>query len=697
MGNPYRQLDTRQRVAKADKTYEVLSGLAKAAIGVSNIVKEEHNAEMERRAKNDLVNNTINPDMQRHERIYATTVAKGQALDTFRELQGRIQGGEFDDLDPQKFQETMNQIHAQKAEEYGSSKYRDEAVSTWNDFWVNQESTLTAGQAGKYRVALKGKQESALSDNIIQKYSSGKYAPKDIINELTSDDYSLLSTDNILDLALDAGATLAAQGDNKLLEVLNQEYDFTNDPERYKKYDAATKIAHRKQRMVAEERVMQATSAFHEAVSQGKLTEDMYNQEIIPGVVLSKAVDLEGNRVVTDKQFGKALEISKGNFVKHRQYDKAKEMLVAGRNLTGVFKPVIIQDVFNEITRETLQGTENPMESFAQLGNLATKQTENITAFENIGGSFAGAELFRNNEVSPEIIDTFMNLGALKQGYNNDPKFYRALGQDGAARYKAIEYESFWVQGSPEDKIKGAIEKLAQMKEAKEKGLTRNITTLSEETKTEITKAAEKYFDENDSLWRIDDVQEFGARDFEQYVGQRYRDYVNKYNMNPKAALELAVDDTKGITTEWDGSLVFTGGATLDLGESPEYTIKTLQNDPDLSQIIAEEYSSGVRYNIPKDPGLITPTKPTKIPDYEKVRIVPDYTNDRIMWVDHKNKIVHSIPTAHAKMLNEARKQYIWPVWSKVQDTFGKIADRPGEAPLGRGAGQNITVQDIEE
>jgi len=664
IGSPYRILDQKQRAVKADKTYNVLSGLAKLAGGVVQLQHQDHQKDMERRAKNDLVNNTINPDLQIHERTYAQTIAKGEALNTFQDLKSKVNSGEYDNLSPEDFQKHVNDLHATKAQEYSQSKYAEDAVGTWNDFWVQQESTLTAGQAGKYRIALRGKQESELGETLIAKWRAGTYTAEDMVEEIMNPDYTLMDTDARRDAALAAGGVLAANGDDTLLNIFNEEFDFANDPERHKAYDTALKMAHRKQSMIAQEGALEVRQNIGQLTEEGMLTMDHWNQDVTNGVgpnriPLSEAKDANGNPIMTLREFDSALTKSYGNFVGGRTKEKYKEMIQSGVNVHGLSSDPLYQEAVNDLAQDIMDKDIDIADKAAQVGQLASKQTGKIKMITNMGDTFANLPLMDKGEIVQETAETYNFMEALRQGYGNDAKFYRNIGEDAAARFKIMEHAAKYAVGDSDTKALIAAKTAAQVEDRVATGLVKPLRAFPEDFDKDLDKQVKKYLGEQDKWYKWDSRrdEDIATNDFKSAFTQHYKFLVEKKGLTHEPAMELAMEQTKGASMLFDGSLHMTWGAEFNFGDAPENIVATLKNDESIKAIVAAKHSSGESYDLRETPGLDEPAVKKADPDWDKVRLVPNADSNSIMFIDDRNELVYELPVEHAVALNEAKRQ----------------------------------------
>jgi hypothetical protein len=709
MGNPYRALDTRQRTAKTDRTYEVLSGLAEAVGGVFALQHKEHQKDIERQAKNDLVNNTINPDLQIHERVYAETVAKGQALDTYQDLKNRVNNGEFNNVRPEDFQEYVNNIHAQKAKEYSASRYSEDAVGRWNDFWVNQESTITAGQAGAYRLGLKDTQEHQLSQNLAKKAIAGNYTPQDFVDEVYSPDYDMLSVKDRMDTALTAGTIAAESGNSQLLEIFNREFDFANSPDHYKMYDVAMKKADRVKDQLQNKQNSEIQTQVYTKVDEGRFTATDYNSEIYPGgPKLRDARDESGNLIISPDEATRLIRKSFGVRAVEGEKTKATELLDRGFNMHGVVKNETQQEVFNARVNQILDSDLDPIEAHFRIGQLAAAQTNRFDVLENMGDTFANFDILDGNEVSGTVLETYRQLDAVRQGFNNDDEFYASVGDNASAIFQMIQDESRFAPGKVEDKLKAGFQAVAKFRSLKEKGLVRTITTVPQDALDDIESDVKKYIKEDNKIWRIDTPKDFdrATQDFTLLAKERYRTLRNKHGLSHESAKKQAIIQTRKNTTLFDGSIVFTGGAAIDLGADNDYSVKTIKNDKVISKLIADVYSTGYTTDAPRTPVLDDSLSPAmtdqefetyKVPDWEKVRLVPSVDNQSVMFLDEfDDQVIPPVPFEHIKHLNKARKQHIHPIPEAIKKAFGFIKNEVMITQEEYDKRQ-ITVEDIEE
>jgi len=584
IGSPYRPLDTKSHAVQADRTYDVLSGLAALAGGTYKVYKQEHAKEMTRRAKNDLVNNTINPDLQEQEIAYANTVAKGQALNSFQDLKSRMNSGEFDEMDPEKFQGFINAEHKATTNGYSTSKYYESATSTYNDFWVNNEATLSAGHAGRYRGVLKGKQQNSLSEQLISMARAKTFTTQDIINEITSPDYSLLDHKDRMDTALIAGGLLASTGDSKLLSDFNDEFDFASDPERYKLYQASMKTADKIHRTQSTEDSLRLYQAFIKKRDEGTLIPEDYN-------VLKGKLKPNGEQIVSITKFSEALAKGYSKRITASHINSGVTGMTNEIDLTATHSDKEFNEVATIVFNDIMSKEIDSLDKMAILGTKIVAQKRPIKEVTSMAQKWGTTQLYLGNDINPLAQQGFTQWKAMRSAMNNDKLFYKQLGP-GADRFKYIDSTAKFTEGTEQEKATAGIESARTIEDTIAKGIQRKHTVITDDQIKVRDKGLETALEGDDTWfgWDSNELDEAVA-EAREYINQKYFENVNLKLHDPEAAMELAIDQVMSTVKLIDGSLVNTRG--IDTGVNDYGTfIESFKENKIISEALPEGWDN---------------------------------------------------------------------------------------------------------
>jgi len=626
IGSPFAPLDTKQRAVQSDRTYGVLSQLSALAQGTYKVYKQEHQKEMTKRAKNDLVNNTINPDLQEQEIAYATTVAKGQALTSFQDMKFRMSSGEFDDMNPEDFQEFVNTEHKKTTDGYQSSKYYENATSTYNDFWFNNESTLTAGHAGRYRLVLKGKQQNSLTDQLVNMAKAGTFLPEDSIAEITDPDYALLSQEDRMDTALIAGGIMASLGKSELLQAFNEEFNFAQDPARYKQYQAAMKVADKIERTQSIDQNMKLYTDFVKKRDDGTLSQADW--ETVKGKLKPN-----GKPVVSVEKFAEAIAKSYGNRVDAIHIKNGVTGMQNGLDLTATHNGKEFDEVATTVFNGIMKKQQDPLDTMAELGSIIVAQKRPIKEVTSMAQKWGTSVLYDANEINPLVHQGYTQFSAMRSTMKNDALFYKQLGP-GADRFKYIDSTAKFTIGTEAEKAEAGIKSARIIEDNVAKGLIKKDRFIEDSEIKVRDKVLTKALEADDTWfgWDANELDE-AVTEAREYINQKYFENVNMKLHEPEAAMELAIDQVMSTMELIDGSLVNLQGADTGVTD-----YRTFIDSFKESEVIAEA--------LPED--------------WDNYKIKVSVADEAYIIVDKNNEIQHTIGFSEAISLLNSEKQGIY-------------------------------------
>ena len=570
----------------AGNTSRVLSELAGlTAVGVQLYTKE-HEANMTRQANNDIVNNTINPDLVRNESSYAVAITKNQAKESFLNIKEKVLSGEYNDMSPENFQKMLADEHTRVKEGFNDTKYPEAMAQVYDEFWVDKEMTVTAGQAGQYRNKLKQDTASAMISNMANLVKAGPVTSKELLDVVAQPEYELLNEEEISDATLLLGATLAENFPGQALKVLpelNDVLNYEGHPQRSKAYRASMKVAERNLmnngKAAANIKAQRELQRFQEEIDGGSLTYDRYNE-----------YDTE---VISPTTWNAGVAKSIKNKAAAEATSTMKVMFASG------------QDITSHVTQKEF----NNFADIAYSGLLQQYNNDNIKAYEGIGrylinqtskkwsmlsdrcSQFGRVELLSGNVANEDAIKRFREIEAFETGlkhHADGEKLFSQYMGNSLAKYLSIKDGFTWTKGPEKETWVQIANSLAERKKTAAK--TKIISELSPAAKELGKEIGDRVWDNKDTIipdfiekslvptTGEDRVAMVAARTYDRVISEGFPEEVAKLTAERKANSQVY---------RWGGELFDTHGqapAAIFGTSDPEGAFKTLMEDPEYKQ-----------------------------------------------------------------------------------------------------------------
>lgn len=362
IGDPSIPLSTRTPV-KIYRTSAVFSQLAALGAAGTEVYQKEHEVNTKRQAMNDVVNHTINPDLNKHEAAYAGIVAKGTALQEYNQLNQDVLNGKYSETDPKDFQELLTKMHRAYKDKEAKNKFSSYTTAQYDNFWLQNEPTLAAGQAGFFRKTLQHKQGQALLVHAKAILDAGG-GSKELIDAFAKNNYSLLKSDDLREAALYAGI---AKGDKAVLQELDKKFHYNTDPAFSKTYNSAIAGIDKLQRVKNKVNRVEMYNQMKGLANKHMLTLDFYKKYILNNPELRS---IDGKDLVTEKQFVNMMW--KGN----NTFDKTEhQKLVTQQVATGTASPSTStadrKKAFSQIMQADEQNNISVEDEAVKMGAIA--------------------------------------------------------------------------------------------------------------------------------------------------------------------------------------------------------------------------------------------------------------------------------------------------------------------------------------
>ena len=651
-------IDTRGRAvySLAPKYLPAQQSAFSSAIGqMSQLVQrhavdaqKESMAEAGRAANNDIINNTINPDRAMHEIAYSKSLAKGQALQSYGDEKTKISAGEYNEMDPEKYQAMLRDKHRGFTAGNAENPFASDMNAEYNDFWLKNEPALTAAQAGGWRVTMGAKQSEAMnkalreqakidaekkkadtqaqgsdySKKLSQEAGDGidVQAFKDIIE---SPDYTLLDQNTRLMTALAAAGKVGGDtGDLTLLYFLRDEYGTDIAPGFRDTYQAFERKANRKQSAVTNKEALDVRDNLYKEVTAGTLSLDMYPQ-------VENLKDSTGNAVISYQAFHDLYKQSQKNAIGNAAVRHQRDSFITGVPFEGTKQDMnLIADQEMERLYEVHNGdTELVLE---QMGIYIAPQNKVWDKMQSLGTNFSKMRMMTSKgEINQQAVDTFKNLHAFKRGLNStlngDGVFAAHMSTESLAVFNEIDIMVNSTRGSIEDVWESISESRELVKTRDERLQAYDDLTTGEITKfTGVVETAFKAIDSSGDIFSVFRRAFNGEQDVRQAVGVASKSYnrARATGASEEAALRTATQEIGDAFKLFNGKMVYTGGVPLQElmgGEDPKHITKALVEDPEFSQELAKLFQKE---------GLFQKVNPFHKSDRRKLAITPDQVSD---------------------------------------------------------------------
>jgi len=473
IGDPSVPLATKTPAAKVDKTAAVFSQLTALGAAGIQMYQKEHEVNMTRQAMNDVVNNTVNADIKHHEAAYATTVAKGEAIKGYNALNEEIKYRKYNDVEPEEFQKSLNERHKEYKSSISKNTYSKAESAEYDKFWFQNEATITAGQAGKYRTDLGTKQMSSLNEQLSSLVTASVVpTADDIIDIASSPGLTLIDEDNRITSMLIAGIELARQNPEegiKVLQDLNTELSFSTDPQRHVAYTASVKKARKdivnNENSTTAQHAYNVVASVDELAKNGDLTDAHY-------FLVKDTLGPNKKPIYTQKQFKAKVNESAKKFAKLYVINNGISDIKAGINTN--LKPKEFTSGMDQLYIQELAASGNdPIVALENMGRYAADQTSVWSPLKDRMVMFNRELLLtRKGEVNKDAMQRYQEIAAVERGLgfnNRGKKVFASYMGESLPQYEAIKEALTFTKDSEEGAWTSVAEYLNLREEAAKK------------------------------------------------------------------------------------------------------------------------------------------------------------------------------------------------------------------------------------
>ena len=550
-----------QRLRKApqvnpDRTAGILQKLTMLGSGIAKEYNVTQKNNMQRKAERDVINGTINPDLTTSSAIYSGKVIEYEQAEKYNTLKADIKSGKYSDYSPEDFQKILDSEHKDKTASFMGSDYSDINQEIYSKFWLKNEGNLVAAQRGMATKKLKENQESLYLDNLRTKFNPNmdQKTMESVVSSVYSDAGDLVDSDyKIKALATGAGL-LALEGDDRLLDVLNEKFNIAVRPDTTSIYKAG-KVAVAKAKSINDKhRQLELLIDIDKKVQEGTFTT---NDALT--AIDNKDFKQTPNWLLNKVSTSNKVRIRKSNI------DSYVQSVSAGKVSNIVLSKIDRDKADTDVVTTIIDNEKDPERRGAAIATLYNKQDHYPEVVKKELEVFSSSNLYTdssNTEVNPNIVETYKFLKGIDKNPTNNPHNFRSLfkeNKDALRMYTDIDTYMGTFQGSEEERMRAAIGKVQQIQETAGKIPTDLISVRYKDVSNKLdTRLSD---DRSYLFWKNtkDDVM---RNTFKGMILQAAKNEL-RMGRSPDAALDIAEKIVNNNFSSAFGQLQNTGGVSI--------------------------------------------------------------------------------------------------------------------------------------
>ena len=598
LGNPVQGLQRIQANPDAGKTSAALSGLMGLAQGVEREYTAVQNQNMERKAQTDIINQTVNPDLEKTSGIYKGMVIQSELASRFNTLKDELKSGKYSDTDPEEFQKMLTGVFQSETEQISKTKYPDIYEDIHSKFWLDKQPVIVAAHRAMHYEKLKQNQEliytKTLSDSLTPDMEEAQMdnAFSQVFHKSAG---NAMSTEKQLQIALSIASNHAMNGSDTLLKLLDKKYSISNVPEFRVTYNAAEKAF--AQAALAENQgyIVSSKAQYTMLADEGVFG----NQHIS---AIQNDPKLKG-ATSTEWLTNTYIHSLRQN-LKKRSLDNAYLRLEAGHDI-GNLDNKDFNTVFDDKFKEINQATQDPEERGQRLARFLRNQTQIPDTLKRETQAFSIADpINKDGSVNPHLAESYKYFRALEttegvtQGQFNNS-------------FKDEDLKNYAILRSYMGTMGGDFDKRFQFAAGKLKDIQSMSGLLSPETVRYKYEAVDEAVEDKIAavnpwwkLWGRDvDVDSERKRNlYKSNIVNIAKSEIRR-GLSPDAALEYSVALADKNWEHAFGQLQQTGGVSVDVqagvsvkGKAQEAYEWVVQNDPEVKEALVAIYGEGYNY-----------------------------------------------------------------------------------------------------
>ena len=491
LGNPFIGFQKAPQV-RPDQTAGVLSKVAAIGSGVSKEYRKTQRLNEERKAKRDILNNNINPELEKSSVIYAGKVAEYNQLQKFNQYKDAINSGQYNETDPLEFQKQLDNDYNQFSDDVQEDSFSDLLQEVHSNFWLKNESALVAAQRGQYTKQQTVNQEELFTKTVGEQFK-GDYDPKQIkaaVSHVLNNAGNLVSTDYKKKALMNTAVIQAMDGKDGLLNAMEDKFNVSADPGLSALYRSGLRLTHNAQKEQDRVAELETQKRLIEAENQGTVTFDNIKSVLENPKMNFSRQELMGYFVRSQK-----------NAKINERVDLIATRLQKGQPFSTVGVPQDrLEKMYNTVFQNLVSMEKDP-EIVGRLYAGAFGNTDDIPdIIKKESNTLTDIQLYtKDNEVNPRIKDTYRLFKGIKNSKNYSNSQFKRLfsgNADAMRTFNLIDSYVGGTEGNIDSRIKAAVHKLEQIRE----GDKVHPSLVNEKVK-EAIESFDDYVTEHDDDW----------------------------------------------------------------------------------------------------------------------------------------------------------------------------------------------------
>jgi len=554
LGSPFAGFQ-KAKTVNPNRTAQVLQQATTLGAGLAKEYRKTQRNTEERKAKRDILNNSINPDLQESSAIYAGKILEYEQTEKFNQYKQGIKEGKYDTVKPEDFQKELDSEYESFYKQTEDSDYSDLLQEVHSNFWLKNEESLVASQRG---VATKRTQMD--QQNLFIKDASAKFQSVDNVeNTKKTVDYlmqkgagDLVSEEFKKKSLMTTAVAEAMKGKDYLLSEMENRYSVSSDP--------ALAGIYRSGLSVYSEAVKEQDDLY-DLNTRKDLTDKSNNGTLIWADIEKAAEDPKVK--ITPNKLIQLYNKGQENLKVKKQMDMASIALAEGRSVDAVgLSEKDLQEVFTN----RIQGLSSNIEDPEKLGSAIAMNFANVDdtpeELTKEINTFSDAMLFDKDKPSKLMLDTYKMFRGIDKSKNYSRAQFDRLfkGNAEALRtYNTIKQYTGAMQGNYDERITAALTKVEQIREGKDRIHPKVIQSKLEEAETGFS----DFLGDKDHFWWFNNTDSEIMRSFYKPMYLKFVEQEMRAGYSLETAQETALSLTNNMFSYEFGQIQYTEGVPI--------------------------------------------------------------------------------------------------------------------------------------
>ena len=593
LGSPGTQLTTVRpdtKYADIAVVSQIFSGLSSA----SDALKGAQAADDERKARVDIMNKNVSPDLRFSSAVYNGMVVDAELGDRFNEYKSGINEEKYSDMEPEDFQKMLDERRATDIKSLSQFPYSDVHQESMAKFWAEKEPVLVAAQRAKRYQRVQQGQEYALA------HSMGAALTTDldesnmgnVLDAILAKAGNAIPPEKQLQTALAIASNHALNGNNTLLKILNDKYKVSAVPELAPSYRAASK-AYAQAKIAADQQYIVDQKTNYSMLAE----EGVFGRQHVAQAL----GDARLKDSVTDEWLtGLMLKSAKQNLIK-RNLDQAYIRIGKGQDI-GYLPHKDLNTVFDQVISSVNAESADPVYRAQKTAYYLKNQTTMPDSMKRETKAFSiAAPVMPDGTPNPDLKQAYTYFSEMEKTQGFTPGQFSTMFEDADLKnYYTLKSYMSSLGGDFDSRFKFAAGKLNDISQMST-SLSQDVVRLQSE---KVDQIADDKISSASPWWKLGELD----------ADDSYKRSVYKSNiiniakseirrgLNPEAALEYAQALTDRNWEHSFGQLQQTGGVPIDAragftqkGQAEAAYEFVMAKDPEVKAALTKVYGEGYK------------------------------------------------------------------------------------------------------